>query len=39
MNDTADRERRVVSAAQFVKPGWADRFHEAMRKRKADGKK
>jgi bifunctional UDP-N-acetylglucosamine pyrophosphorylase / glucosamine-1-phosphate N-acetyltransferase len=35
MNDTVSRERCMVRAAQFVKPGWADRFHEAMRKRKA----
>jgi len=33
--DAADGELRLVRAEQFVKPGWADRFHDAMRKRKA----
>jgi bifunctional UDP-N-acetylglucosamine pyrophosphorylase / glucosamine-1-phosphate N-acetyltransferase len=37
--DVMDGELRMVRAEQLVKPGWADRFHEAMRKRKADGKK
>jgi bifunctional UDP-N-acetylglucosamine pyrophosphorylase/glucosamine-1-phosphate N-acetyltransferase len=32
--DVADGELRLVRAEQFVKPGWADRFHDAMRKRK-----
>ena len=27
-----------VRAEQLVKPGWADRFHDAMKKRKAEGK-
>jgi len=37
--DVADGELRLVRAEQFVKPGWADRFHDAMRKRKAAEKK
>jgi bifunctional UDP-N-acetylglucosamine pyrophosphorylase/glucosamine-1-phosphate N-acetyltransferase len=28
-----------VRAEQLVKPGWADRFHDAMRKKKAAEKK
>ena len=35
--DVADGELRMVRAEQLVKPGWADRFHDAMRKKK-DGK-
>lgn len=34
--DVMDGELRMVRAEQLVKPGWADRFHEAMRKRKAE---
>ena len=30
---------RMVRAEQLVKPGWADRFHDAMRKKKAAEKK
>jgi bifunctional UDP-N-acetylglucosamine pyrophosphorylase/glucosamine-1-phosphate N-acetyltransferase len=26
----------MVRAEQLVKPGWADRFHDAMKKKKAD---
>jgi bifunctional UDP-N-acetylglucosamine pyrophosphorylase/glucosamine-1-phosphate N-acetyltransferase len=37
--DVADGELRMVRAEQLVKPGWADRFHDAMRKKKADSKK
>jgi len=37
--DVADGELRMVRADQLVKPGWADRFHDAMRKKKAEGKK
>lgn len=37
--DVADGELRLVRAEQSVKPGWADRFHDAMRKKKAEGKK
>ncbi|NJS15226.1 MAG: bifunctional UDP-N-acetylglucosamine diphosphorylase/glucosamine-1-phosphate N-acetyltransferase GlmU [Sphingopyxis sp.] len=33
--DVADGELRMVRAEQLVKPGWADRFHEAMRRKKA----
>ncbi|WP_439469995.1 DapH/DapD/GlmU-related protein, partial [Blastomonas fulva] len=29
--DVADGELRLVRAEQLVKPGWADRFHDAMR--------
>jgi len=36
--DVADGELRMVRAEQLVKPGWADRFHDAMRKKK-EGKK
>ncbi len=36
--DVADGELRMVRAEQLVKPGWADRFHDAMKKRKAEGK-
>ncbi len=34
--DVADGELRVVRAEQLVKPGWADRFHDAMKKKKAE---
>ena len=37
--DVADGELRMVRAEQLVKPGWADRFHDAMKKKKkAEGK-
>ena len=36
--DVADGELRVVRAEQMVKPGWADRFHDAMKKKKAENK-
>ncbi len=32
-------ELRMVRADQMVKPGWADRFHDAMKKKKAAEKK
>lgn len=32
--DVADGELRLVRAEQSVKPGWADRFHDAMRRKK-----
>ncbi len=32
--DVADGELRMVRAEQLVKPGWADRFHDAMRKKR-----
>lgn len=31
--DVADGELRMVRADQLVKPGWADRFHDAMKKK------
>lgn len=34
--DVADGELRMVRADQLVKPGWADRFHDAMKKKKAE---
>ncbi len=38
--DVADGELRMVRADQLVKPGWADRFHDTMkRKKKASAKK
>ena len=33
--DVADGELRLVRGEQLIKPGWADRFHDAMRKTKA----
>jgi bifunctional UDP-N-acetylglucosamine pyrophosphorylase/glucosamine-1-phosphate N-acetyltransferase len=35
--DVADGELRMVRAEQLVKPGWADRFHDAMKRKKAAG--
>jgi bifunctional UDP-N-acetylglucosamine pyrophosphorylase/glucosamine-1-phosphate N-acetyltransferase len=32
--DVAAGELRIVRAEQLVKPGWADRFHDAMKKKK-----
>lgn len=32
-------ELRIVRAEQLVKPGWADRFHDTMKKKKAEAKK
>jgi bifunctional UDP-N-acetylglucosamine pyrophosphorylase / glucosamine-1-phosphate N-acetyltransferase len=37
--DVADGELRLVRAEQLVKPGWADRFHDAMKKKKKAEKK
>ena len=37
--DVADGELRLVRAEQLVKPGWADRFHDAMKKKKAETKR
>jgi bifunctional UDP-N-acetylglucosamine pyrophosphorylase/glucosamine-1-phosphate N-acetyltransferase len=34
--DVADGELRLVRAEQLVKPGWADRFHDAMKKKKSE---
>jgi bifunctional UDP-N-acetylglucosamine pyrophosphorylase/glucosamine-1-phosphate N-acetyltransferase len=36
--DVADGELRIVRGEQLVKPGWADRFHDAMKKKKAERK-
>ncbi|KRA83907.1 bifunctional UDP-N-acetylglucosamine diphosphorylase/glucosamine-1-phosphate N-acetyltransferase GlmU [Altererythrobacter sp. Root672] len=36
--DVADGELRMVRADQLVKPGWADRFHDAMKRKKAEKK-
>jgi bifunctional UDP-N-acetylglucosamine pyrophosphorylase/glucosamine-1-phosphate N-acetyltransferase len=36
--DVAEGELRMVRADQLVKPGWADRFHDAMKRKKADGR-
>ncbi|MFN3510805.1 MAG: DapH/DapD/GlmU-related protein, partial [Tsuneonella troitsensis] len=37
--DVDEGELRMVRAEQLVKPGWADRFHDAMKKKKAAEKK
>jgi bifunctional UDP-N-acetylglucosamine pyrophosphorylase/glucosamine-1-phosphate N-acetyltransferase len=37
--DVAAGELRMVRAEQLVKPGWADRFHDAMKRKKAEAKK
>ncbi len=34
--DVMDGELRIVRGEQLVKPGWADRFHDAMKKKKAE---
>lgn len=34
--DVGDGELRLVRAEQLVKPGWADRFHDAMKKKKSE---
>ncbi|MEW9856211.1 bifunctional UDP-N-acetylglucosamine diphosphorylase/glucosamine-1-phosphate N-acetyltransferase GlmU [Novosphingobium sp. M1R2S20] len=34
--DVAEGELRLVRAEQLVKPGWADSFHDAMKRKKAD---
>ena len=36
--DVGAGELRIVRAEQLVKPGWADRFHDAMKKKKAEKK-
>ena len=36
--DVGDGELRIVRGEQLVKPGWADRFHDTMKKKKADKK-
>ena len=37
--DVAAGELRMVRGEQLVKPGWADRFHDTMKKKKAAQKK
>jgi bifunctional UDP-N-acetylglucosamine pyrophosphorylase/glucosamine-1-phosphate N-acetyltransferase len=37
--DVAEGELRIVRGEQLVKPGWADRFHDAMKKKKAEKNK
>ncbi|MFW2351526.1 bifunctional UDP-N-acetylglucosamine diphosphorylase/glucosamine-1-phosphate N-acetyltransferase GlmU [Qipengyuania sp.] len=37
--DVGDGDLRMVRGEQVVKPGWADRFHDAMKKKKAAEKK
>ena len=37
--DVAPGELRLVRAEQLVKPGWADRFHDAMKKKQRAEKK
>ena len=34
--DVAPGELRLVRGEQLIKPGWADRFHDAMKKKKAE---
>ncbi len=34
--DVGDGELRLVRGEQLVKPGWADRFHDAMKKKKKE---
>jgi len=36
--DVADGELRMVRGEQLAKPGWATRFHEAMKRKKAEKK-
>jgi bifunctional UDP-N-acetylglucosamine pyrophosphorylase/glucosamine-1-phosphate N-acetyltransferase len=35
-HDVGPGELRLVRAEQLVKPGWADRFHDAMKKKKSE---
>jgi bifunctional UDP-N-acetylglucosamine pyrophosphorylase/glucosamine-1-phosphate N-acetyltransferase len=37
--DVAAGELRMVRAEQLMKPGWADRFHDTMKRKKATEKK
>ena len=37
--DVGDGDLRMVRGEQVVKPGWADRYHDAMKKKKAAAKK
>ena len=36
--DVSDGDLRMVRGEQIMKPGWADRFHDTMRKKKAAAK-
>ena len=36
--DVADGELRLARGEQLVKPGWADRFHDTMKRKKAEAK-
>lgn len=36
--DVDEGELRLVRAEQLVKPGWADRFHDTMKRKKAEKK-
>ena len=36
--DVADGEMRMVRGEQLIKPGWADRFHDTMRRKKVEKK-
>jgi bifunctional UDP-N-acetylglucosamine pyrophosphorylase / glucosamine-1-phosphate N-acetyltransferase len=36
--DVMDGELRLVRADQLMKPGWADRFHDTMKRKKAEKK-
>ena len=36
--DVGDGDLRMVRGEQIVKPGWADRFHDTMKKKKAAAK-
>ncbi|MET0180421.1 MAG: bifunctional UDP-N-acetylglucosamine diphosphorylase/glucosamine-1-phosphate N-acetyltransferase GlmU [Novosphingobium sp.] len=36
--DVAEGELRMVRAEQLIKPGWADQFHDAMKRKKAEAK-
>ncbi|MFM5931491.1 MAG: bifunctional UDP-N-acetylglucosamine diphosphorylase/glucosamine-1-phosphate N-acetyltransferase GlmU [Novosphingobium sp.] len=36
--DVSAGDLRIVRGEQLVKPGWADRFHDAMKKKKAEAK-
>ncbi len=38
-SDVGDGDLRMVRGEQIVKPGWADRFHDAMKRKKDAAKK
>ena len=37
--DVGDGDLRMVRGEQIVKPGWGDRFHDTMKKKKKAAKK